>query len=76
MPERKRSPEPVHPGRDWLYVLKGTVRLQLGDREMLVEAGQAASFDTMTPHSMTGRGGPAEFLTILDHHGERAHLHA
>lgn len=75
-PGRKRLPEPkVHPGRDWFYVLQGTVRLRLGDREVLVNAGQAASFDTMTPHSMVGHGGPAELLTILDHHGERAHLH-
>lgn len=74
-PARKRPPEPkVHPGRDWFYVLKGTVRLRLGDREVLVNAGQAASFDTMTPHSMVGHGGSAELLTILDHHGERAHL--
>ena len=76
-PERKRLPEPrVNPGRDWFYVLEGTVRLRLGSREILVKAGQAASFDTMTPHSITGYGGPAELLTILDHHGERAHLHA
>jgi len=75
-PARERLPETrVHPGRDWFYVLDGTVRLKLGDREVLVEAGQAASFDTMTPHSMVGHGGPAELLTILDHHGERAHLH-
>lgn len=76
-PARKRPPEPrVHPGRDWFYVLEGTVRLQLGSREILVKAGQAAGFNTMTPHSMTGHGGPAELLTILDHHGERAHLHS
>ena len=75
-PARERLPEArVHPGRDWFYVLEGTVRLRLGEREVLVEAGQAASFDTMTPHSMVGHGGPAELLTILDHHGERAHLH-
>ncbi|CAA9474678.1 MAG: hypothetical protein AVDCRST_MAG53-176 [uncultured Solirubrobacteraceae bacterium] len=46
-------------------MLKGTVRLRLGNREVLVKAGQAASFNTMTTHSMTGYGGP------LDHHGER-----
>lgn len=75
-PARRHHPEPrVHPGRDWFYVLNGTLRLRLGDRDVLVEAGQAASFDTMTPHSMIGHGGPAELLTILDHHGERAHLH-
>jgi hypothetical protein len=29
----------------------------------------------MTPHSMSGHNGPAEILSIFDHHGERAHLH-
>ena len=64
----------VHPGHDWFYVLEGTVRLVLGGREHLVVAGEAASFDTMTPHVVVGVGGPAEILSILDHHGERAHL--
>ncbi|HVM27155.1 MAG TPA: helix-turn-helix transcriptional regulator [Mycobacteriales bacterium] len=68
-PERK-----VHPGRDWFYVLDGTVRLVLGGREHIVAAGEAASFSTMTPHAVVGVGGPAEILSIFDHHGERAHL--
>lgn len=75
VPATKRQPEPrVHPGRDWFYVLQGTVRLVLGEQEHLVAAGQAAEFDTMTPHRVLGYGGPAEILTIFDRHGERAHL--
>lgn len=74
--ERKRPPEQkVHQGRDWFYVLKGTVLLRLGGRRVLVKTAQAVNFDTMTPHSVVGHGGPAEILSILDHHGERAHLH-
>lgn len=72
----RRKPEPrVHPGRDWFYVLSGTVRLRLGEREVLVETGQAAEFDCMTPHWLLGHGASAEVLTIFDRHGERAHLH-
>ena len=75
LPVRRRSPEPrVHPGRDWFYVISGTVRLHLGGREHVVRTGQAAEFDTMTPHWMVGDEAPAEVLTILDHHGERTHL--
>lgn len=71
----RRHEEPkVHPGREWFYVLSGTVRLGLGEREVLVEAGQAASFDTMTPHVIGAHGGPAELLSIFDRHGEAAHL--
>lgn len=77
LPARKELPEPrVHPGRDWFYVLRGTVRLKLGTREMLIRAGQAASFDTTTPHTLGGYGGAAEILSIFDRHGERAHLGA
>ena len=75
IPASKRHPEPkVHPGRDWFYVLAGTARLVLGDREYRVEAGQAAEFDTMTPHWIAGHGGPVEILTIFDRDGRLAHL--
>jgi transcriptional regulator with XRE-family HTH domain len=77
IPEREQPPEQrLHQGRDWFYVLTGTAHLRLGTRDILVEAGSAASFDTMTPHSMSGHGGPVEILSILDHHGERVHLHS
>jgi transcriptional regulator with XRE-family HTH domain len=75
IPQYARLPETrVHPGRDWFYVLSGTLCLQLGDRQVLVRSGQAASFATMTPHSLGGNEGPVEILSIFDHHGERAHL--
>lgn len=64
----------VHPGRDWFTVLSGTVVLYLGERVIRVEAGQAASFSTMTPHALRSDRGPAEILIILDHKRERSHL--
>jgi transcriptional regulator with XRE-family HTH domain len=64
----------VHPGRDWFTVLSGTVRLRLGDRTILVEAGQAAEFSCMTPHAINAHGGPVEVLCIFDHDGDQAHL--
>jgi transcriptional regulator with XRE-family HTH domain len=65
----------VHPGKDWFTVLSGTIVLVLGGRTILVEAGQAAEFSTMIPHAFGARGGPAEVLCILDHDGQRTHLH-
>lgn len=65
----------VHPGRDWFTVLSGTARLQLGERIILVEAGDAAEFSTMVPHAVGAHEGPVEILVILDHDGERVHLH-
>jgi transcriptional regulator with XRE-family HTH domain len=65
----------VHPGREWFTVLSGTARLQLGERTVLVETGDAAEFSTMVPHAIGAHDGPVDILTILDHDGERAHLH-
>ncbi|MBE9375560.1 helix-turn-helix transcriptional regulator [Saccharopolyspora sp. HNM0983] len=65
----------VHPGREWFTVLSGTVRLQLGERTVLVHPGEAAEFSTMTPHVLAADGtAAAEVLTIFDQDGERAHL--
>jgi transcriptional regulator with XRE-family HTH domain len=66
----------VHPGREWFTVLSGTARLQLGERTILVEPGDAAEFSTMTPHAISAHEGTVELLTIFDHDGERAHLHS
>jgi transcriptional regulator with XRE-family HTH domain len=66
----------VHPGHDWLTVLSGTARLHLGKRIILVTAGEAAQFSTMTPHAITAEDGPVEVLMILDRHGRRVHLEA
>jgi quercetin dioxygenase-like cupin family protein len=65
----------VHPGHDWFYVLDGRVVLSLGDRDIVVETGEAAEFSTMTPHAITAYGGPAELMMIFDREGHRAHLH-
>ncbi|MGQ0844584.1 MAG: helix-turn-helix domain-containing protein [Sporichthyaceae bacterium] len=73
---RGRTPQPrVHPGHDWFYVLSGRVRLILGEREIVVEAGEAAEFSTMTPHVVDALDGPAEVLMVFDREGQRAHLH-
>jgi transcriptional regulator with XRE-family HTH domain len=72
----KRPPvQRVHPGHDWMFVINGRVRLLLGDRELIVEAGEAAEFATMTPHACAAIGSPAEIIMIFDRDGQRAHVH-
>jgi DNA-binding Xre family transcriptional regulator/quercetin dioxygenase-like cupin family protein len=74
-PRRGTDQLRVHPGKDWFTVLSGTVVLLLGERTILVKAGQAAEFSTMIPHAFGADGGPAEILCIFDHDGQRTHLH-
>ncbi|MBA0049955.1 XRE family transcriptional regulator [Streptomyces sp. AJS327] len=40
----------VHPGEEWLYVLEGTLRLTLGDHRYVLDEGDSAHFDSLTPH--------------------------
>ena len=73
------TPDPpdqrVHPGHDWFFVTEGRVRLLLGEREIIVESGEAAEFATMTPHAVLALDGPAELIMIFDRDGQRAHVH-
>ena len=73
-PVRGTQEMKVHPGHDWFTVLSGTIVLLLGERTIMVDAGQAAEFSTMTPHAFGAHGGPAEVLGIFDHDGQRTHL--
>ena len=67
----------THEGYDWAYVLDGTLRLVLGEHDMLLKPGEAAEFDTRTPHWFGATSaGPVEFLSLIGKQGERAHLRA
>jgi transcriptional regulator with XRE-family HTH domain len=74
-PTARTSEQRVHPGHDWFFVTEGRVRLLLGEREIVVETGEAAEFATMTPHSFAAIDEPAELVMIFDRDGERAHVH-
>jgi len=56
-----REPELVtHEGYEWLYVLAGTVRVIIGEREFTLTPGEVAEFDTAEPHWF----GPAATHTV------------
>ncbi|HKC28688.1 MAG TPA: XRE family transcriptional regulator [Jatrophihabitans sp.] len=74
-PTRKADTPRVHPGHDWLFVIAGRVRLSLGERQLTVQAGEAAEFNTMTPHAVSAIDGPAELIMILDRDGLHTHVH-
>jgi transcriptional regulator with XRE-family HTH domain len=74
-PSHGPADQRVHPGHDWFFVVEGRVRLLLGDREIVVETGEAAEFTTMTPHAIQAINAPAELIMIVDRDGQRAHVH-
>ncbi|WP_350347634.1 XRE family transcriptional regulator [Agromyces sp. G08B096] len=76
-PPDEPVPQRTHEGYDWIYVLSGRVRLALGDRELVLEPGEAAEFDTRTPHGTASASTePAEILNLLSAQGERVHVRA
>lgn len=76
---RPRSAVPLddlaaHHGYEWCYVLSGRMRLQLGERETMLYKGEAAEFDTLTPHGLTAVGPEdAEIISIFNETGARFH---
>ncbi|MYY02564.1 MULTISPECIES: helix-turn-helix transcriptional regulator [unclassified Streptomyces] len=81
MPGATAPPGPVeqrvHEGYEWLYVLSGRLRLVLGDHDLILTAGEAAEFDTHTPHWWGAAGpDPVEFLSLFGPQGERMHVRA
>ncbi|HTN59292.1 MAG TPA: XRE family transcriptional regulator [Protaetiibacter sp.] len=64
----------THRGHEWLYVISGRLRLVLGERDFVLEAGEAAEFDTRTPHWIGAAGGPVELLHISGPDGQRIHM--
>ena len=64
----------THDGYEWLYVLAGRMRLVLGERDIVLGAGEVVEFDTRTPHWFGSTGeDDAEVLSLFGAQGERAH---
>ncbi|GAA1441826.1 helix-turn-helix domain-containing protein [Leifsonia poae] len=67
----------VHEGWDWLYVISGRLKLWLGDETFVLEEGEAADFDTRTPHAFGNPGpGVLEVLCLFNSQGQRMHVRA
>lgn len=65
----------THEGYDWAYVLDGTLRVVLGEHDLILKPGEAAEFDTRTPHWFGATSaGPVEYLSLIGKQGERAHV--
>ena len=72
VPVRKTLTPRAHPGTEWLHVLRGRLRLRVGERLVTLEPGQTAQFDTSQPHAFSGVGGPSEILSRFEPGAHRA----
>ncbi|ASW56303.1 helix-turn-helix domain-containing protein [Plantactinospora sp. KBS50] len=66
-----------HEGYHWLYVLRGHMRIVLGENDFVLSEGEVAEFDTHLPHWFGNADDRSvEFLSILGPQGERMHVKA
>lgn len=66
----------THAGFEWLHVLSGRLRLRVGERDPVLTRGEAAEFDTGTPHAISANGPrPAQVISIFNDDGARIHTH-
>ncbi len=74
---RSEPEQKTHEGYDWLYVLSGRLRLVLAEHDLVLGRGEAAEFDTRTPHWFgSADDRPVELLALFSKQGERLHLRA
>ncbi|WP_181770450.1 helix-turn-helix domain-containing protein [Amycolatopsis pittospori] len=78
IPPGDDEPRPrTHTGHEWLYVLRGRLRLVLGDQDVVLGPGEAAEFDCRTPHWFGAAGRErVEVLSLFGGEGERIHVRA
>jgi quercetin dioxygenase-like cupin family protein len=76
-PSKEVPDQKSHEGYEWMYVLDGRLRLLLAELDLELGPGEAAEFDTHTPHwfgSASTR--PVELLILFGPQGERMHVRA
>jgi mannose-6-phosphate isomerase-like protein (cupin superfamily) len=55
-----------HPGQEFNYVIEGSLKLLIKDREIILEKGDSIYFDSSRNHAMVARNDkPARFLAII-----------
>jgi transcriptional regulator with XRE-family HTH domain len=56
----------THAGEEFLYVLEGQIKVQVGDRADFLKPGDAAYYDSSEPHFVRCAGtAPAQILAVL-----------
>ncbi|MEV6602306.1 XRE family transcriptional regulator [Actinoplanes sp. NPDC051346] len=76
-PERGEPRLRSHEGYEWLFVLAGSMRLIVGDKDLVMGSGEVAEFDTRHPHWFgSANDQPVEILSLFGGQGERIHVRA
>ena len=56
----------THPGQEFDYILEGSMRITIGEHEVLLNEGDCIYFDARLPHGMVAEGDkPARFIAVV-----------
>lgn len=55
-----------HGGQEFNYVLEGTIKVSIGRKSVVLEAGDCIYFDPRIPHGQAAVSRVARFLTVID----------
>lgn len=67
-PEEQNAPleYSTHAGQEFDYILKGSLKIDLGGHVEILNAGDSVLYDSSHPHGMIAvNGGPCQFLAIV-----------
>ena len=56
----------THPGQEFNYVLKGKIRVVIGEHFFDLDTGDSIYFNPMLPHGQRALSETAEFLTVIN----------
>jgi transcriptional regulator with XRE-family HTH domain len=62
VPDQERS---VHGGEEFIYVLEGTVVLNIGDERFELAPGDSAYYLSTSAHLLTAKGGRARIVAVI-----------
>jgi len=55
-----------HPGQEFHYVLEGTLRVTIGQRDVVLEPGDSLYFDSSVPHNLAAlHDRPVKLLAVI-----------
>jgi quercetin dioxygenase-like cupin family protein len=64
-PQRPGVERYQHDGEEWIYVLSGSLKLHVNEKQYDLEPGDAAHFDSRLPHRLDAGGGKdAEVILV------------
>jgi transcriptional regulator with XRE-family HTH domain len=71
--KRHSHPKSHHAGEELIYVLSGSIGLQVANRKEVLHTGDCAHFDSTIPHKITAVSGPdAAALVVISPHAAAA----